>query len=171
MEQKITTTSIALKYGVITAVAAIVYSAILLVTSLNTNQALGYLGFVILIAGMVLAMRDFRTSNAGYMSYGQGLGIGTMVSGIVGLLSSAFSVLYMKFIDPNVMQQAVDTARENLEKQGLDDSQIEAGMEMSQKFMTPGMMFMMGTLSYIIIGFIISLIVAAIMRRNEPIFE
>lgn len=171
MEQKTTTTSVALKYGVITAVAAIVYSAILLVTGLNTNQALGYLGFVILIAGMVFAMRDFRTANAGYMSYGQGLGIGTMVSGIVGLLASAFTVLYMQFIDPNVMQQTIDNARENLEKQGMDDAQIDMAMQMTEKMMNPGMMFMLGILSYIIIGFIISLIVAAIMRRNEPVFE
>ncbi len=171
MEPKVTTTSVAMKYGIITAIAAIVYSAILLVAGLNNNQALGYVGFVILIVGMVLAMRDFKTANAGYMSYGQGLGIGTMVSGIVGLLASAFTILYTQFIDTNVMQETMDITRQRLEEQGMDDSQIDAAMQMSEKMMTPGLMFLMGILSYVIIGFIISLIVAAIMRRNEPIFE
>jgi hypothetical protein len=65
----------------------------------------------------------------------------------------------------------MDKAREDMETRGMDDAQIDQAMSMTEKFMTPGIMFAMGVLSYVIIGFIISLIIAAIMRKDKPVFE
>lgn len=171
MQEQVSTARVALKYGIITSVAVIVYSTILTVSGLNQNQALGALGFVILIAGIVWAMRDFREQNSGFMSYGQGLGIGSLMSAIVGLIGAMFTMFYMQFIDTTLMQQSLDKARSDMEARGMDDAQIDQAMEISQKFMTPGMMFLIQVLTYLFIGFIISLILAAIMRKDKPVFE
>ena len=163
---------VALKYGVITAVAVIVYSTILNISDLVIdNQGLAYVSYLILAGGMVYAMRDFKAQNAGFMSYGQGLGIGSLLSAVVGLLSSIFSMLYTQFIDPTLMERAMDKAREDMEGRGMSDAQIDAGMEMASKFQTPGMMFLMGIFAFLLLGFIIALIVAAIMRKNKPVSE
>lgn len=171
MQEQASTARTALKYGVITAVAVIVYSTIINVAGMTQNRALTSVAFVILIGGIVLGMRDFRTQNAGFMSYGQGLGVGSLISAIVGLLGSVFTMFYIQFIDTTIMQQSLNTARADMEARGMDDAQIDQAMEISQKFMTPGMVFIIGILSYLIIGFIISLIVAAIMRKDKPVFE
>lgn len=162
---------IALKYGLIAAVASIIYSTILILTENNQNQALGSLGFIILVVAMVYAMRDFKNQNEGFMSYGQGLGIGTLMAAISGLLSSAFTMFYTQFIDTTLMQGALDKAREDMESRGMGDAQIDGAMEMTEKMMSPGILFAMGVFVSILFGFIIALIVSAIVRRNRPIFE
>lgn len=171
MQEQASTARIALKYGVITAVAVIVYSTIINIAGLTQNRALTSLSFIIMIAGIVWAMKEFRTQNNGFMSYGQGLGVGSLVSAIVGLLGSVFTMFYMQFIDTTIMQQSLNTARADMEARGMDDAQIDQAMEISQKFMTPGMIFFIGILTYLILGFVISLIVSAIMRKDKPVFE
>lgn len=171
MQDQVSTTRVALKFGVLTAVAVIVYSTLINLTGMTQNRALTSLAFVILIVGIVLAMKEFRAQNNTFMSYGQGLGIGSLVSAIVGLIGSMFSMFYMEFIDNTIIKQSMDKAREDMEARGMDDAQIEQAMSMTEKFMTPGVMFAMGVLSYVIIGFILSLIIAAIMRKDKPVFE
>lgn len=138
---------------------------------MTQNRALTSLAFVILIVGIVLGMKDYRAQNNTFMSYGQGLGIGSLISAIVGLIGSMFSMFYLEFIDNTIIKQSMDKAREDMETRGMDDAQIDQAMSMTEKFMTPGIMFAMGVLSYVIIGFIISLIIAAIMRKDKPVFE
>lgn len=171
MQQEPSTARIALKYGVITAVATIVYTTLLILAEKNQNQGLTSLGLIILVVGMVYAMREFKAENTGYMSYGQGLGIGTLIAAISGLLNSTFTMFYTQFIDTNLMKKALDTAREDMERRGMSDEQIDAGMQFSEKMMSPGILFVAGIFFSIFIGFIISLIVAAILRRNRPVFE
>lgn len=171
MQEEPSVARIALKYGLITAVASIIYNTILIIAEQNQNQALSMLGLVILIVGMVYAMREFKSSNDGFMSYGQGLSIGTLLSAISGLLGSAFIIFYSQFIDTNYIKKLMDYSRGDMESRGMSDAQIEAGMEFSEKFMSPGIMFAIGVLFSVFFGFIIALIISAIMRRNRPVFE
>ena len=171
MQEQPSVARVALKYGLIVAVGSVIYSTILLLTENNQNQALSSLGLIILVVGMVYAMRDFKDQNEGFMSYGQGLGLGTLIAAISGLLGATFMMFYTQFIDTNLMRSTMDKTREGFEKQGMSDAQIESAMEVSEKMMSPGILFAMGVFVSILFGFIIALIVAAIMRRNRPVFE
>jgi len=171
MEEKTSTARVALKYGVFTSVLIMVYTTVLNVTGLSQNQILTSLTFLFMVVAIVLAMKDYREQNKGFMTYGEGLGLGTLVSGVMGLLSSAFTMFYMQFIDNTLLTQGMDKVREDMEKKGMDDSQIDQAMELSQRFMSPGIIFFMGVVGYIIMGFLVSLIIAAILRREKPVFE
>lgn len=171
MQEQPSVARVALKYGLITAVASIVYNTILIIVEQNQNQALSSLGLIILIVAMVYAMREFKSSNEGFMSYGQGLGIGTLLSAISGFLGSAFIIFYSQFIDTNYTQKILDKSRDDLEQRGMGDAQIDAGMEFTEKMMSPGILFAVTIFGAILFGFIIALIVSAIMRRNRPVFE
>lgn len=171
MEEKTSTARVALKYGLLAAVVTMVYSTILYVAGLGSNRILASLSYVFMIVAIVLAMKDFREKNGGFISYGEGLGLGSLTSAVLGLLSSAFTIFYIQFIDSNMLTQSLDQMREELERKGMDDAQIEQAVEVSQKFMSPGIMFVTVILGYIIVGFIFSLIIAAIMRKEKPVFE
>ena len=171
MEEKASTARTALKYGVVTAVAIMVFTTILNVAGQSQNKWLAMLSYVIMIVGIVLAMKEFREVNKGFMTYGEGLGLGSLVSAILGFLASMFAMVYLKFIDPTIMAQTLEKARADMEAQGLDDAQIDRYMEMSQKFSSPGIMFAAGVFGYLFMGFIFSLIIAAVIRREKPVFE
>jgi Protein of unknown function (DUF4199) len=171
MENKTTTTRTALKWGVIIGVISILYSTAIMVSGQIGNQALTYPVYLIIGIGLYLAMNDFKKENQGFMSYAQGLGVGTLMSAISGLISSFFSMAYMKFIDPTITDQIMKKAVEDMEKKGIPDEQIDQAMEMSKMFMSPGAMFVMGLLGSILIGFILSLIIAAIVKKDKSVFE
>jgi hypothetical protein len=171
MEEKTSTARVALKFGVLASIVIMVYTTIINVSGQSQNKVLSSLSFVFMIVAIVLAMKEFREKNKGFMTYGEGLGLGTLVSAIMGLLGSAFGMFYIQFIDNTLLTQSMDQVREDMERRGMDDSQIDQAMELSQKFMSPGVVFVMGVFGYLIMGFIVSLVVAAIIRREKPVFE
>jgi hypothetical protein len=81
---KTSISAVAIRYGLIVGMITVIYSLILYITDLQiTNQFLSYVSFLILIVGIYLAHQNFKKENGGYMTYGQGLGIGSLVSLIV----------------------------------------------------------------------------------------
>ncbi|MEL6926051.1 MAG: DUF4199 domain-containing protein, partial [Bacteroidota bacterium] len=61
-----------------------------------------------------------------------------------------------------------ERAREQYEDAGMDEDQIEMAMSYAEKFTSPTMLAVISVISYAIMGFIISLIVGAIVKRNPP---
>jgi len=54
---------------------------------------------------------------------------------------------------------------------GKTDQEIELAMKMSGYFMNPAVMSVMTLLGTVLMGFIFSLIVAAIVKKDEPMFS
>ena len=164
-------TSVAVKYGLLTALVGVVYSLIIMVADLGDNRILSSLAYLILIGGIVVAMKQYKAANFGYMSYGQGLGIGAIVSVIFGLLSGLFTWLYTEFVDTEYMARMMEKQREQMIQQGLSDEQIDAGMKMAENFQGPVTMILGAGVITLIIGFVLSLIISAIMKNSRPEFE
>lgn len=167
MNEQVSTARVALKWGVILGIASIIFSLILFLTDNVGNNKLGWVSLVISVAGLVLAMRDYRTLNGGYMRYGEGLSVGTLTSAVSGLLSSLFSVFYTTVIDTGAMTRMVERTREQLEDSGASDDQIDQQMTIVEMFQSPGLSFAFGIIGAVIFGLLLSLVIAAIMRRNR----
>jgi hypothetical protein len=168
------TARIALKYGLFIGLGLIIYYLISQLAGLATSTAAGMIGTVIsgaiLIIGIVYAIKDFKSQNDGFMSYGQGLGLGALASAVAGLISGVFSSIYISFIDNSAIKQALDMQRQKMEEQGnLDDAQIDQAMSYAEQFSSPGMILVISMLWMLFIGFILSLIISAVMKneRNE----
>ena len=168
MDNQTTIARVALKWGLITGIMLVVYSIILYTFNLTTNKALSLIIYGILIGGLILGMREYRANNGGYMTYGEGMGLGALLSAIAGLLSSAFTVFYTQIIDPGFQERMIGQVRDQMEGQGqLSDEQIDKAIELMQKFQSPGLQFLFGLLGTILIGVVLSLIIAAFIRRNK----
>lgn len=168
MNERPSTARIALKWGAIAGITTIIYQTVLFTTGLNRNQSLSYVTLVFTVGGLYLALAQYKRENGGYLSIGEGVGLGVLAATVMGLLSSTFTVIYMTYIDPSIMQQGIDIARQQMEDQGnMTDDQIDQAMEISQKFATPGFLFLVGVIWSALSGAILSLIIAAILRR-EP---
>lgn len=168
MNNQTSTARVALKWGLITGITLIIYSTILYTLSQTTNTWLSLIIYAILIGGLILGMREYRLANEGYMTYGQGLGLGTQLAAIAGFLSSCFTVFYTQIIDTGFQERLTEQVREQMEEKGnLSDEQIDQAVEMMQKFQSPGLQFFFGLLGTILIGLIFSLVIAAFIRRNK----
>ncbi|MHA6249845.1 DUF4199 domain-containing protein [Pontibacter sp. CAU 1760] len=163
--------AIALKYGFIFGLIGIIYQAIIMVANVGDNRWLSSLGFVILIAGIMIAMKNYKALNYGYMSYGQGLGIGAILSAVFGFMGGIFTWAYTSFIDTDYMARMMEKQREEMLLQGMTDEQVDAGMAIAQNFQGPVTMILGGAVMTLIIGFILSLIISAIMKNSRPEFE
>ena len=168
MENSPSTAKTGLKWGLITGLGIVAYTAILYVVGVATSSPLMYVSYAILIAGIVMAMREYKSKNEDYMSYGQGLGIGSFIGTITGLLVGAFTTIYMKYVDTTMAEKQLDVMRAELEKSGQTPEQIDQIVSMSQSFMSPGIMFGASVLTYLIIAFIFSLVISAVLRKNQP---
>lgn len=166
--EKPSTARIALKWGLITAILIIIYTVILYMTSLFKNPSLSWISFLLLLLGIFMALKEFKTLNDGFMSFSEGLGVGTLLSAVAGLVGSIFNYVYINFIDTTIMQQMSDLQREQLEANGMSSEQIEQAMEIASKFTSPGIVFLFGIIGYILFGFVFSLIVSAIVKNSKP---
>lgn len=168
MNEQPSTARTAIKWGAFLGLALIVITLVMYLADQASNPVFSGLTLAAMAAFLVFAMRDFRSLNSGYMTYGEGLSIGALSSAIAGLMSSAFSTFYNVVIDPTIQQKAFDTAREKMETQGtMSDEQMDQAMEIAQKFQSPGFTFVAGVFGALLVGFLLSLIIAAFMRKNK----
>lgn len=171
IEKQPSVASVALKYGLLFGLIGVVYQVIVMVTDLGDNRWLSSLAYIILIAGIVLAMKNYKEQNFGYMSYGQGLGIGTLLAAVFGFMTGLFTWIYTEFIDTEYMARMMEKQRVQMLEQGLSDEQVDAGMAMAENFQGPLTMVVGGTVITLIFGFIFSLVISAIMKNSRPEFE
>jgi len=169
---------VALQFGLYTGLALVIYSLVLIIAGLDLNTVLGFASFAIMIAGIVLALRSFRQQNGGFMTYGQGLGTGVLTSLVIGLLVSLFSVIYSFYVDPSQRERqlkyTVEKSEEMMKKFNASDGDIDTAVDkMKEDFNNTGPVktLFSGTLTYLIIGAICSLIIAAIMKKSPEVFE
>ncbi len=168
MQEKPTIWQTGFRTALILALVLIIYSMILQLTGLVTNEYLGYINYLIIIGGIIWAHRSYKETGDGYMSYGQGLGLGVVVSGLAGLISSIFLYLYIKLIDSSMIGLIMEKARRDMEAKGLGDDEIEQAMSVTEKMMTPEMIVIFGIIGALFMGLIFSLIISAFTKNTNP---
>lgn len=167
---------IALRYGAIWAGVSIAITLVGFITgnepSMPDSSTAVKVGFWLIatavsvwaIAGAIKEDRDKQLG--GFITLGRGLGLGTLAAFISSALNAVFSILYMTVINPGFQDQMKEAMTSQYEKQGMNEEQIEMAISIAEKFTSPGVMFVSALIMGTLIGAVISLIVAAIMKRD-----
>jgi hypothetical protein len=167
----ITPTTVGMRYGVLVGLISIIISFGLNVSHLEQSPA-KWLTVVVLIVGTVMAQKFFRQANEGFMSYGQGLGVGIVLAGVSAVLSAIFSYLYTTVIDPDMTARILDKARSDMEARGnMSDAQIDQAMHWTSMFMQGPALIGIVLVGGLLTGLIVSLITAAVLKNPKPEFE
>ena len=169
--EKTTVKQVSLKWGLILGVILIGYSLLIQIIGLMGNQAASWVSYIFIIAAVYLAQKAFKDEGDGFMSYGKGLGVGTLVITIGAFLSSIFMYFNMKFIDGTIIDNIKEMQYEKMAEKGMDEDKIEQAMEMSSGFMTPEVILIMGIIGTVFIGFIFVLVITAITKNANPAEE
>jgi len=169
MENQTNSKSFMVNNGVILGVASVIFALVMYATGnhLKPHWSASIINAVIFIGIIFYGIKQFKAANEGFLSWGQGVKIGIGIAILGGLIVVIYNYVFMSFIEPEFMNQLMEVQNQAFLDQGMTEEQIEAANEMSQSFQTPGIMIAIGIISYAIGGFIVSAIIAAIMKKSE----
>lgn len=153
--------------GVILGFIGVIYSLVLWFLDLTFNKNLGYAFMLVQIVILYFLVKSYRDNYMhGMITYGQALGAGVVIVLYSAIIGTLFSFLLYSVIDPDLAAKSLAFTEETLVKQGMPQAQIDATLRISEKIMKPAIIIPIGLISSVFFGFIMSLIVAAIARKE-----
>jgi hypothetical protein len=162
--EPLSTRSVGMQFGLY---SAAVSSLVFLVTSfLGYNPfggGLNYIGTVASIVLLVLAQKKFKDSGDGFMSYGQGAGIGFWCTLISVVITMAIMYIYINFVSYSPMQMMLEEQATKMQEGGTPDSAIETAQEWTKK-----LFWVFGIVGALIFGMIIALVVTIFTQKANP---
>jgi len=163
-------TKVATKWALIYTLTAIVITYACQFLNVDPTSPIKYSTYVPFIAFLFLAQKEYRDQIGGYISFGDGFSAGFRYSVFAGLLLAVFSYLYLTILSPEVWAKVLETTRAQLETKNMDSSQIDKAMEITQKW-GPLIGAFGAAIAYAIFGAIISLIGAAIFKKERSPYD
>ncbi len=163
-----TVKSVTMKWGLILGIVSIALFIVYVLIDVIGESWVSWIGLIPLILVVVLAHKEFKDDGNGFMSYSQGLGIGTLVSLYSAIISSVFNFIYVKFIDTEFTAKLMEKIEMQWEEAGMTDQQMDAARGFTETMMSPVVGFFIGIVFAVFFGFIISLIISAITKNPDP---
>jgi len=162
-----TLTKWAMTYGLYLGIFHIVFTVILYLSGhLFDSKYLGYISTAVVIIITWIGLIKYRDHvNNGVLKYGQGLGLGVLISVFAGIFAAATMYIIMKF-DGSLSDQMLSLMEEEVMKSGMSDDMLENVEKMYKIMVTPGVVAFSGFINKVFTGTLISLIVAAFVKKN-----
>jgi len=170
--QKASLKKIALNYGLLLGLASVALSVVTYVMGVHLERPwwASVLGIVIMAALIVYGLKAFKQDNGGFLSLGEAIKVGLAISVIAGIIGAVYNYVFVTVIEPDFVAQMMEITKEQMIEQNPDmtEEQMEMGLSITEKFMSPGIMSAMAIIFTLFLGFIISLISGLVMKQNRP---
>ncbi|SKB78393.1 DUF4199 domain-containing protein [Maribacter arcticus] len=160
----------ALNFGLLLGVISIIFAFMLYTVDMHYQGGIPVMSIslALSLAMVIIAMIQFKKANGGFMTFGQGLKIGVGVCLIGGIIGIIFNQIMATVIDPDMMNKAMEFQKNQLlETTKMTIEQVEAQMELGKPFTTPTMQMVFGLIFSVVIGFVLSLVPALVLKKNE----
>jgi hypothetical protein len=160
----LTVRGVGVKFGLISAGISIFFFLVLVLTGMNAfDNKWNWLGLVISVIILVLAHKQFKDNGDGFMSYGQGVGIGFWIAVVSLIIAGGFTFIYVNFIESTAMDAFYDAQRTGMEEKGMGDDQINMAISWTQKLFWP-IYFVFG----LFFGVLVAVIVSIFTQKKNP---
>jgi len=170
MEPKPNPTKIATKWAFIFIITTIVFTYGTQYLGVDPNSPIKYIGFLPFILFLFLAQVEFKNSLGGFLTFGQGFSAGFRYALFAGILSAIFIYLYLAVLSPDVFEKSLQTQRDQMIAKGMSEDQVNKCIEIGKKI-GPAMGAFVSAIFYAAIGAVISLIGAAIFKKEPTGFD
>ena len=163
---------IALNYGLLMGLASIVFGVVLYAPNMHIDRPwwtiIISLGISILF--LVYGFKAFKKDNGGFMSLGEALKVGVAISAIAGIISVIFNYIFVTFIEKDYVEKVLELTRERMIEQNpeLTEEQMEMSLSIVETMSSPGLGAAFGIAMALFFGFLLSLIIGAIMKQSRP---
>ncbi|MGN6178610.1 MAG: DUF4199 domain-containing protein [Mucilaginibacter sp.] len=163
----VSSNKVSVKWSLFYVVVSIILTYVYQFLNLDPTSSIKYISYIPYIAFMFLAQKEYKEELGGFMTFGEGFLTGFKYTVITAVLMALFTYIYFTLLSPQVFQQIIDASKAKMEAKGnLSDDQINTALS----FTTPGFTAIIIVIVSIIMGAIISLIGAAIFKKDKPPF-
>jgi len=156
--------------GLILGVALIGFSLILYILELTENVWVASLAYVILAVILYFAITSFRDKQQnGFLTYGKGVGVGTLTGIFGAILLAIFTFIYVSYIDPGIIEQALIKGEESILESNpeIGDAELEQALGFMEMVTTPTMMSLIAIFWYALVSLVFSLLISIFAKRED----
>lgn len=158
------------KYGLLAGLAFVVWQYLEFYTGIHNTDFAAFSGFLpvpVFVVCIFMAIRAKRAEMGGYMEFTDGLKTGLGASAIAGVIFSIGQYIYSKWINPEWALHEAELMKNYLLKNGKTAAEAQTQVEnMISQY--PFRSSVEGLASIIFLGAIITIILAATMRKKQP---
>lgn len=126
------------------------------------SSALSYIPFFLAV---VFVQTNYKKELGGFISFGKAFSAGFKTAAYAGLFIGVILILYYLLLDREAFQKILDMS---VEAAGDDDQKLQ-GVEMMKPYMIYFIAFG-GAVMYTFLGLFVSLIGAAIIKKEKPLY-
>lgn len=157
-----------MKFGFIGGFAVIIVSLILYFVGLQFENWAKWISTVVMCGIIVFGIKTITDENPNRpISFGTLFKAGMLITIIIAIFSVIYFFVYTNFIETNFVDKILEISRQQMAEKGLSEEQIDAGIEMSKKFMSPIMMAVFSLLGTMFFGVLASLLGAGIFKKEK----
>jgi hypothetical protein len=159
----------ALRYGLILSAVGIISTVLQFMLGAKWIQ---WVAMLVNIGVLIYAVREHQRNNlGGFISFGRVFSFTFAANAISGAIGSIFNYIYVNFINPSVMEDIVAQIRSDSERNNTPEEAIQMAVDYTTWMFTSvggiGVMF----LFVLIFAAIVSVVLAAVLKRNRPLFS
>lgn len=166
-----------LKFGLIGGGVSIAWTLLMWVLglhqgNLSLGMTLGYVALIFPILIVFFAIKKTRDKELeGFISYGKGVGVGTITGLIATVVSTLFSYIYMTVLNPGYTEAMknfqMDKIMQSPQAKNITQEQLSKQMEMMSSPSMQIFQYIGAFVSGILLYAVISLIIAAILQKKK----
>lgn len=169
MEEQVSAGQFAKKWGLIYGLVTTLINFVPMLLELQLSW-LWILNIVVAFVMYILAMRDFKTENGGFMTFGEGFRIAMIAGLIAGVVRNVVIYVYVKFIDPDYGERIQQIMRDAWEEQGLTEEQMDQASRFTSGFTNPEIGLILGIIIVLFGALIWGAISSAIVKNEAEDF-
>jgi preprotein translocase subunit YajC len=164
--------SIAYTYGMYLGLLAILNTVILYILNEERNTILSIIGFIITVIIYIYGISAYKKMNENYLTIKESLKAGMGMAVIGGIIGSIYILFHYSFIQPefidNIRENAMITSIEA--NPNMTEEQLAMTEKMTNIFTSKFAIVTMYLIASLFFGFLISLIVGLIKKREPHSF-
>jgi energy-converting hydrogenase Eha subunit A len=164
-------TKVATKWALIATATSIVLTFVYQFLNVAQDSPARYISILPSIAFIILAQIEYKEMLGGHITFGKAFSTGFRVGLFAGILGAVFMFIYVSYIYPEFIPQMMEAQKAKMAEKNMSDEQIEQAMRMTSKMMSPIWLSFFAAVGGAISGAIISLITAAIVKKDPPPFD
>ncbi|MFD0793695.1 DUF4199 domain-containing protein [Mucilaginibacter litoreus] len=163
-------TKIATKWALIYVLVSIVITYTFQFLDIDQNSGAKWIGYLPFIAFCFLAQKEYKEQLGGFITFGQAFNPGFRYALFGGLLLGVFVFIYLGYLSPEMLVKGMEQQESQMAEKGMSQEQIDKAIEMGKK-LGPMLGGVFTALSTLIFGCIVSLVGAAILKKERTAYD